>query len=286
MSGSSSPVALTVDVEGSLSTVEAETNSLIELFSGFGVRATFFILGEVAEGRPNLVRTIATGSHEVAFHGYHHLPLSQLGPARFATELSEWLPRLADLAQRAVRGYRAPYFSMGPRTAWALRILADARLHYDASILPGLHDQYGWLGAPKQPVRLAGTTLVLYPVPILHPGFPIAFSGGSYLRILPWRLVLWGLRRNSVRSRPGMIYIHPWEFVPAHEDLCAVTARKTLWPRRSSASRLRSGMGRRRLRPRLEQILRLYVTRLRPMGEIVSALPDLPEWQPKPRKRS
>lgn len=279
-------IALTVDVEGTLSGVEAETMSLLELFSQFRVRATFFILGEVAEAHPHLVRTIASASHEVGFHGFHHVFLSELGPSRFAAELSEWLPRLEDLAQCRIKGFRAPYFSVGSKTAWALPILAGTSLRYDASIYPGLHDRYGWLGAPKQPVRLAGTSLVLYPVPLLHAAIPIAFSGGSYLRILPWRLVLWGLHRNSIRNRPGMIYVHPWEFSSSDEVRCPTIVQEVLLRRGSSESQLRSRMGRRGLRSRLEQIFRLYGTRLRPLAEVVSALPDLPEWQPKPRRRS
>jgi peptidoglycan/xylan/chitin deacetylase (PgdA/CDA1 family) len=126
---------------------------------------SFFVLGEVAEAHPALVRRIARAGHEIGFHGARHEFLASVGPARFAAELRDWLPRLGELAGAPVCGFRAPYFSLTPASAWALPLLAEQNLNYDASIYPARNDRYGWPGAPRTPARLAGSDLVLFPVP-------------------------------------------------------------------------------------------------------------------------
>jgi peptidoglycan/xylan/chitin deacetylase (PgdA/CDA1 family) len=240
-------VALTVDVEGDLRTVEAETNRILDRLSELDLRATFFVVGEIARRHPALIRSIAAGSHEIGFHGARHVSLLDLAPAGFSGELAEWIPRLEDIAQSTVRGFRAPYHSLTEQTAWALPILAASTLDYDASLYAGLHRHNTWRGAPARPALLAGTRLKLYPLPLLHPALPIGFSGGRWLRVLPWPLVLWGMRRHLADDRPGMVYLHSWE--PAGS-------------------------------PRVDRLLRRFRDHLRPMGEILASLPRLPEWRP------
>lgn len=246
-------VAMTVDVEGDLARVEAETRGLLALFSSAGVRATFFVLGEVAEAHPGLVRAIAADSHEIGFHGYRHDALITLGPARFAAELREWLPRLEDLAQGPVRGYRAPSFSIGRETSWALRVLADSGIEFDSSLYPGIHPRYGWLGAPTRPVRLTGTELRLFPAPLLSRLIPIGFSGGRWLSTLPFALVLRGLARQTTFGRAGMIYLHPWQLAEQQD--------------------------------RVRSLLAAFEGRLHPMGEVLASLPSIPDWDPASARR-
>jgi uncharacterized protein DUF3473 len=95
----------------------------------------------------------------------------------------------------------------------ALADVWEAGFAYDSSINPGLHDRYRWLSAPRRPVRLEGTELVVFPVPLLSHALPIAFSGGAYLRLLPQVVVNWGLRRSRAEA-PEMVYLHPWELDP------------------------------------------------------------------------
>lgn len=242
------PIALTVDVEGSLDRVEAETNELLELFSQASVRATFFVLGEVAEARPRTVRAIVERSHEVAFHGYRHNALATLGPAAFAAELREWIPRLEDLAQSPVRGYRAPCFSIAPETAWALRVLARSPIDYDSSLYPGLHPSYGWRGAPTQPVHLVGADLRLFPTPLLSRWLPIGFSGGRWLSTLPPAVVFWGLARQRAAGHAGMVYLHPWQVADQRE--------------------------------RVGRLLGKLRTLFRPMSDVLASMSVLPEWDP------
>ena len=212
------PIALSIDVEdwfdglglpAHAPAVEGDVGRILAILASLDRRATFFILGDLAGRHPGLVRQIAAAGHEIACHGAGHTHLATLGPDRLAAGLREARPLLEDLSGHAVRGFRAPYFSVGPKTAWALDVIAAAGFTYDASVYPGPNDRYGWPGAPDRPVRHTPTGLVIVPVPMLHPRLPIGYSGGAYLRILPWQAVRWAALR---REAPVVVYAHPWEF--------------------------------------------------------------------------
>jgi len=249
--------------------LEEGTDWLLEQFSRVGLRATFFVLGEAAERHPALVRRIAELGHEVGFHGAHHRFLHQVGPRAFAHELAQGLPRLEDLSGSPVRGYRAPFFSITRRTAWALPLLREVGLAYDASIYPGPNDRYGWWGAPLEPARLP-CGLMVFPVPILHAVFPLAFSGGTYLRMLPWQIIRMGLKQERAHGRAGMVYVHPWE-----------VAHKLRWvPTASLRANVTRHWSRRRMRGRLQSLLAEERERIGAMEDVLASRPSLPIWDP------
>ncbi|HKE02189.1 MAG TPA: DUF3473 domain-containing protein [Planctomycetota bacterium] len=255
--------------------VEMDVAWLLEAFSAAGVRATFFVLGGVLDRHPGLVRGIAREGHEIGFHGARHVHLERVGAAAFDRELAEWLPRLEDVAGCAVAGYRAPFFSITRRTAWALEILSSRGIRFDASIYPGPNDRYGWWGAPREPVRLPGG-LALFPVPVLHDAVPLAYSGGAYLRILPRWVVRWGLSRERARDRLGMVYVHPWEVSARRPD-----AGEASW--RALVTR---ELRQRRMRACVCDLLTSEADRAAPMGEVLSARGELPTWDPTPSDRA
>ena len=272
-------IALTCDLEDSHhglgvapepSSFERDVDWILATFGELRVRATFFVLGEVAETHPAVVQWIASAGHEIGFHGATHRFLAAEGPQRFDASLADGVRRLEDLTGSAVRGFRAPFFSLGPDTQWCLEALARRGFRYDASLYPGRNDRYGWPGAPATPVVHGPTGIVLFPVPLLHPLLPIAFSGGAYLRILPWPLVQWGFRRNEHTGSPGMIYFHPWELT-----------RELRWRRDASTrANLTRHLFRRRMRRRLVRLLTDAAPQLRCMGAVVEELDDPPVWTP------
>lgn len=268
MAGSDQLIALTADIEGEGPDVQRQIGHLLALLENSGLKATLFFLGQLAEQVPHLVRRASAAGHEIGFHGYEHVFLRELSPARFKRELREHIPRLEDLAQDRVRGFRAPFFSVTRETSWSLDILAEFGLHYDASIYPAFNDRYGWLGAPCSPARVATTGLVIFPVPLLRWWLPIAFSGGAYLRLLPEFLVNWGFR-NKRPSGPHMIYVHPWELFPS-------TARTKI-PLRQ---RLTNSAGRKAMSHKLQRLFAQHRNRLKPMREVIASLPFIPEWSP------
>lgn len=273
-------VALTIDLEDShhglrvapvTSSFEADTEWILEALSLAGAEATFFVLGEIGERYPQVVAKIAAEGHEVALHGPMHEFLHDVHPRVFDRELIRAVALLEDLAGARLLGFRAAFFSLGPGTEWCLEALARRGFTYDASIYPAYNDRYGWRGAPRVPVRHAGTGLALFPVPIMHRWLPVGFSGGAYLRIMPWTAVRWALRQQAARGEPGMIYFHPWEIADRLE-----------WRREAGLrANLTRHAFRRRMRERVTRVLELTNGTAGSMANVLSVLGDAIElWSP------
>lgn len=198
------------------SRVAANTRRLLELFARHGARGTFFILGWVAEREPGLVREIAAAGHEIACHSYLHQVLWRLTPEEFRADTRRAVAAISDACGVRPAGYRAPTFSVVPRTLWALEILAEEGFEYDSSVFPVRHDRYGIPAAPRFPYRFefaAGGSLVEIPpmtMRLAGRNWPVA--GGGYLRILPMWFTRWAAKQVRRREgRPVLIYLHPWE---------------------------------------------------------------------------
>lgn len=201
------------------SRIESNMGRLLDLFEQFGVRATFFVLGWIVERHPAMVKRIADQGHEIGCHGYDHKLLYRQDPdvLRRETRLARRI--LQDLTGQPVDGYRAASFSIGRRNLWALDVLVESGFTYDSSLFPIVHDRYGIPGAPRHVHRIttpAGSSILEIPPSTVVVGrltFPVA--GGGYLRLLPYAVTRWALRRLNVREkRPAIVYVHPWELDP------------------------------------------------------------------------
>ncbi len=200
---------------------EQATRPLLELLERHGVRATFFIVGEVALAAPDLVREIARRGHEIGCHTMSHRTLHELGPEGFRAELAAYGDVMAGLGVTDIAGFRAPTFSLDQRSAWAIPILAEMGYRYDSSVFPVRNPVYGVLGAPLTPYRIAAQDvgrpamageLWEFPMSVWQAGpLRVPVSGGFYLRVLPWPVVRWLLGRINAAGRPFVIYMHPWE---------------------------------------------------------------------------
>jgi polysaccharide deacetylase family protein (PEP-CTERM system associated) len=204
------------------SRVEVGLDALLPLLDEHGIRATFFVLGWVAERRPRLVRALSEAGHEVASHGYGHQHLSRLTPEAFREDVVRSLGILQDCTGRPVLGYRAPTFSIIRSTAWAADVLIGLGLRYDSSIYPIHHDRYGVPEAPVAPFWLTsgqGRILELPPLAASWWKLNVPVGGGGYLRLLPVRLIDSAVARANREGRPAMIYVHPWELDPGQPRL-------------------------------------------------------------------
>ena len=207
------------------SRVVANTERLLRIFDDAGVRATFFVLGCVAEREPALVRTIAIHGHEVASHGYAHRLVYDLTPAMFRDDVRRSKALLEEASGQEVLGYRAPSYSITPRSLWAIDVLIEEGFQYDTSIFPIHHDRYGIPVSPRHPYRLerANGVIVEAPASTARWSFlnmPVA--GGGYFRILPYWWTKWGIARiNRLEQRAAIFYIHPWELDPGQPRLSA-----------------------------------------------------------------
>ena len=201
------------------SRVERNTERLLALFDRHGVRATWFVLGCVAERFPDLIRTIAQRGHEIACHGYSHRLVYDQSPADFREETLRARALLEDQAQRPVAGYRAASYSITRRSLWALDVLAEAGFVYDSSIFPVRHDRYGIPGFARWPHALqtpAGHRLIEFPLTTWRvAGLNIPIAGGGYFRLYPYWFTRLGLRHvNRHDARAFIFYLHTWEIDP------------------------------------------------------------------------
>jgi polysaccharide deacetylase family protein (PEP-CTERM system associated) len=248
-----------------------EANSLersnVSNGSSNSIKATFFILGWIAERYPGLVREIAEQGHEIASHGYRHELVTNQTPDEFRADVARTKKILEDITGEEVVGYRASTYSITKKTLWALRILAEEGYRYDSSIFPVHHDVYGFPGAPRFPFKVSlngdvqtvrsfaaansfarsnrsnvsnisndsnnsNDSNILWEFPIstirlLRQNIPIA--GGGYFRLFPYWLVKRLLGHiNRTEQRPFIFYLHPWEFDPEQPRIDTASLKSRL----------------------------------------------------------
>lgn len=199
--------------------VESNTYRVLEIFARRGVRATFFILGWVAEHCPILIRDIFSAGHEIGSHGYGHQMIGRGKAKEFREDVRRSKAIIQECLGVEVKSFRAPSYSITADTLWALDILGEEGFERDSSIFPVIHDQYGVPDAPRFPhyrILRDGKRIVEFPPSTFRVSginFPVA--GGGYLRLLPYGVTTWAIHRiNEQEAQPAMVYLHPWEIDP------------------------------------------------------------------------
>ena len=223
--------ALTVDVEewfhvcgvpalgpahwdGLESRVELTTRLLLECFDAAGARATFFVVGWVAERRPRLVAEIAAAGHQVGSHGFLHQRAYDLGEAGFREDLRRSVAALAAVTGRPTC-FRAPEWSINDRSLWALDVLSAEEFAIDSSMAP--LRIVGSLEYPRTPhVRrtAAGSIVEVPPLVADRFGHVIPLGWGWGLRMSAPRTVLSAIERANEAGAAAVVTIHPWEIDP------------------------------------------------------------------------
>ena len=200
------------------SRVEQNTARLLDLFSELNVKATFFVLGWVADHFPRLVHRIVEEGHEPACHSYWHRLIYGLTPDQFRRDTLRAKNAIEQAAGMQIYGYRAPSFSITPRSIWALDILRELGFSYDSSIYPIRHDVYGFQDAPRSPFRLQTSVGDLLEFPLATFRAPVGailpVGGGGYLRILPRWYTRAGIQSAWREGLTVVSYVHPWELDP------------------------------------------------------------------------
>jgi len=228
--------------------VAKNTDRVLELFAAAGVSGTFFVLGWVGERYPDLVRRIVAHGHELASHGFSHVPVHEQSIDEFRFDVRKTKRLLEDTAGVPVKGYRAASFSIGAKTLWALDVLAEEGYAYSSSIFPVLHDFYGMPDAPRFAFRPRRDGFLEVPMTTVSAfGRNLPCSGGGYFRLAPYALSYWALQRVNQRERqPCIFYFHPWEIDPAQPRIDGLTLK----------SRLRHYVNLHRMEARLRRLLR------------------------------
>lgn len=181
------------------------------------VKATFFVLGWIAERFPKIVPEIAQQGHEIASHGYGHQLVYTLTEEEFRKDVQQTRKMLQDQSGQPVVGYRAPSFSIVKRTSWAHRILVEEGYTYDSSVFPIYHDLHGNPDAPRDIHKItteAGAITEFPPAVITRFGKNIPTGGGGYFRFFPYYVTARWLKEINGLDKPFVFYIHPWEIDP------------------------------------------------------------------------
>jgi polysaccharide deacetylase family protein (PEP-CTERM system associated) len=201
------------------SLVERYTRWILEALRAANARATFFVLGWIAERYPHLVREIAADGHELGTHSYWHRKVYELEPREFLNDMRRSIDVIESAAPGAkVRGFRAPSFSITPGTEWAFDVLHDLGLEYDASLFPAARGHGGY-PCPLKPHAFthapSGRAMPELPMSVMRfAGRSLPFSGGGYLRLLPLWLIRRGFDQLNAQGIPTVVYLHPRDFAP------------------------------------------------------------------------
>ena len=202
--------------------VQGNTMRILDMLDEFSLRATFFVLGWVAQRCPSLVKEIHRRGHEIACHGYGHQLIFRHSPQEFRRDVSKAKNILEDLCGEQVHGYRAPSYSITTNSLWALDVLVEEGFAYDSSIFPITHDIYGIPDGKRFPHKISTHSGTIQEFPIStfslklgrwHSQWPIA--GGGYLRLFPAALVARAIQSININeNEPVIVYFHPWEIDP------------------------------------------------------------------------
>ena len=195
-------------------------DKIIDILSKNDTYATFFVVGELLEHRPELLDKILANGHEIGFHTMHHTRIDLLHQDAFIEELQTF----NRLTKGKSKGFRAPTFSINQKSSWAIDILSDHGYTYDSSIVPVKTGMYGIANAEERPYKISSASLekndpkgkvVEFPImttKILGKKLPA--GGGFYLRLLPTKLIKNAIIDHEQKLIPSTFYIHSWEITP------------------------------------------------------------------------
>ena len=195
---------------------------LLQILDEVGTKATFFVLGFVAEKHPEVIKAIEKAGHEIGTHGFSHTLIYKQSPQVFRQEMERAVGFLEDLTGKKVIGHRAPFFSITKDSLWALDILGELGILFDSSIFPVLNYRYGIADAPRFPydIKRANFTLKEFPISTLQlPKVTLPISGGAYFRIYPYQVTKQSLRVVNRSGKPFTFYLHPWELDADHPHI-------------------------------------------------------------------
>ncbi|MDX1475169.1 MAG: DUF3473 domain-containing protein [Reinekea sp.] len=226
--------------------VERNVDCLLRLFDQHDVKATFFVLGWVAEHYPDLIRRIVAQGHELASHGTSHQRATTQSEDEFRQDVESAKKLLEDIGGVEVQGYRAPSFSFNKTNEWVYDVLASVGYRYSSSVYPVKHDLYGVPDAPRTPYRTDNGFLEI-PMSTLTVGAKnIPVSGGGFFRLYPYLLTKFAVSRlNHREAMSHIFYLHPWEVDPEQPRVSGAPLK----------SRFRHYLNLKKVEPRLKRLM-------------------------------
>jgi len=200
--------------------IQHSLRKTLDVLSKHDLKATFFLVGELVENHPEILKDLRENDHEIAFHGYHHEPLWNLDSQMFLREIESF----NSLIGEKCAGFRAPSFSLDNKTKWALKVLEDSGYQYDSSLFPVKTPLYGVFGAPITPYKPSHQNITakdentkLWEFPLLVyslKGIKMPVAGGFYLRFFSVSLIAKAIKKLNQQGFPAVIFFHNWELDP------------------------------------------------------------------------
>jgi len=183
--------------------------------------ATFFMVGELLELKPELLDKILGGGHEIAFHTMYH---TRLDSPNYREKFVEEIKKFDNMTSKKSRGFRAPTFSLNYSSSWVIDVLSENNYQYDSSIVPAKTKLYGMPNAETKPYKISSTMLEtndpngkILEFPLLTTRilyYTIPACGGFYLRTLPLKIIERAISANNNNGNPASFYVHSWELTP------------------------------------------------------------------------
>ena len=192
--------------------IHRNTDFILDVLSNYNRKATFFILGWIAEKYPEIVKKIHAKGHEIGCHSMKHKLVHKMTPNQFREDTNRALNEIEQILGEKVIMYRAPAFSITKDTTWAFEILNEFGITHDASIFPAKHDYGGFPSfkdAKPSIIEINGIFMKEFPMNVRKIiNKPIVFSGGGFFRLIPYNII----RRWTADSDYIMTYFHPRDF--------------------------------------------------------------------------
>jgi len=212
------PITFTFDLEDHRPSTSAWpprypelTERVLDWMDEQHITATVFVVGEIAERHPELVRAVADRGHEIGLHNWQHIQLTAQEPKAFRAGIRKGKALLEEVSGTEVIGFRAPTGSLTPESAWAIDILKEEGYRYSSSVCPGRNPINCFIGAPIYPFTYTNG-LAEFPAPVAgFRLFNIPYLGGTYIRVLP-SFLLRTIFRFAPRREGAVLYCHPYDF--------------------------------------------------------------------------
>ena len=202
-------------------TVVDGIDKILDWLRNNDIFATFFMVGELLESKPELLDKILDNGHEIAFHTMYH---TRLDTPNFRERFTDEIKRFAVLTKGKSRGFRAPTFSLNDSSAWLIDVLANNNYLYDSSVVPAKTNMYGFSDADTKPYKITSSSLrkndpngkiLEFPLSVTKIlGKRIPIAGGFYLRTLPLKIIKNAIQDYEKNYIPACFYIHSWELTP------------------------------------------------------------------------
>ncbi len=191
--------------------VERLVGNYLEFLNKFKSKATFFVVGDIPQYYPDLIKTLVKEGHEIACHSNLHLPVEKQTAKEFKEDLLRNIESLTNAGANQIVGYRAPFYSITPKTPWAFEVLAETGFKYSSSVLPSKNPIYGWPNFGEKPRKMKEG---IWEIPIsLSANFmlTVPFAGGVYFRVLPKAIINWNFKKQFGNNNAVAGYFHPYD---------------------------------------------------------------------------